>query len=42
LENIPSVRPASGFHIQRKIKELIDPNNLGDRYYETIPESIKE
>jgi hypothetical protein len=34
--------PASGFHIQRKIKELIDPNDLGDRYFETIPEAIKE
>ncbi len=29
------------FHLQRKIKELLDPNDIGDRLYTTLPESNK-
>ena len=29
------------FHYQRKIKEALDPNNLGDAYYVTLGESEK-
>jgi glycolate oxidase len=27
------------FHLQRRIKELLDPNDTGDRLYTTLPES---
>ena len=33
---------AFGYHVQRKIKAVIDPNDLGDRYYETIPDSVPD
>jgi len=29
------------FYYQRKIKEAIDPNNLGDAYYLTLKEPKK-
>ena len=29
------------FHYQRKIKEALDPNNLGDAYYVTLEETEK-
>jgi hypothetical protein len=29
------------FHFQRKIKELLDPNDIGDRLYTYLPEPEK-
>ena len=29
------------FHLQRKIKELLDPNDIGDRLYAWLPEPKK-
>ena len=30
-----------GFHLQRRIKSLLDPNDIGDRMYTWLPESNK-
>ncbi|MFZ0448517.1 MAG: FAD-binding oxidoreductase [Desulfatiglandaceae bacterium] len=41
-ENMLSATPQpSVFHYQRKIKEALDPNNLGDAYYMTLEEPKK-